>query len=116
MQLGQIVVYVTDFEQAVAFYKDKLGLTMQFKDDYGIASFDAGGVSILVHDADGLDPRPPLPCFYVDDIDAAAADLKARGVNVGAISREEWGSKASFADPSGNALCIERHAEQPASV
>jgi len=58
--------------------------------------------------------RPPgEPCFYffVEDVDAAAAALEARGVTIDQPPADmPWGHRlASFKDPEGRMICIARN-------
>ena len=40
--VGQIAIAVSDLDRAVAFYKDKLGLTLLFQAPPNLAFFDCG--------------------------------------------------------------------------
>ncbi|MFM7624213.1 MAG: VOC family protein [Actinomycetota bacterium] len=49
MQVSYVNIFVTDLEKAIAFYRDKLGLALQFSSlEHGYASFAAGGVRLGV--------------------------------------------------------------------
>jgi len=77
----QIGIMVKDLEAATAFYRDMLGLKHLFSAP-GMAFFDLGGLRLMLGQAGGDYP----PCTYlyykVDDIEAAAATLQARGVKM----------------------------------
>ncbi len=47
-----------------------------------------------------------VPCFLVDDFDAAYRALEARGVAFYLVGEQEWGWYAHFRDPEGNELQI----------
>ncbi len=80
MKLGYTILYVPDMAQAVAFYRDKLGLTPTYESDDWTA-FDAGGHTLALHasEAQGQTQRAGL-FFVVDDVDAAYERLKQKGV------------------------------------
>lgn len=80
--IGQIHISAKDYRRAKAFYRDVLGLKILFDvPEQKMAFFDCGGVRIYV----GVPTSPEyaansLLYYRVDDIDAAYARLKARGV------------------------------------
>lgn len=109
--IGQIARRVPNIEAAVAFFRDALGLPHLFT--YGqLAFFDAGGVRLFLQEAEGHIENSIL-YFRVDDIQAAATALKARGVafidDPHVIHRhtdgtEEW--MTFFKDPTGEPLAL----------
>lgn len=43
MKIAYVNIFVTDLEAAVAFYRDRLGLALEFSShEHGYASFSAG--------------------------------------------------------------------------
>src|SRR5262245_37277744 len=80
--IGQIAVNVHDLPRAVAFYRDTLGMRFLFEAPPKMAFFDCGGVRLML----SLPERPeydhPASIIYykVDDIQQAAATLRARSV------------------------------------
>lgn len=80
-KLQQVALVQHDVARAVAFYRDGLGLPLQFEMN-GLAFFDAGGVRLMLSppSAAEFDHRNSILCFDVPDCAQAAADLKARGV------------------------------------
>jgi methylmalonyl-CoA/ethylmalonyl-CoA epimerase len=115
-RIHQIAVYARDLDEAIAFYRDKLGANLVHKfDPPGLVFFDFSGVRVLL---EKTGPKSTL-YFSVDDIDAAFAELKSNGVEFlqgpqlvhrddagvfGNAGQEEW--MAFFSDPSGNILAI----------
>ena len=115
-QIRQISVYAKDLDEAVTFYRDKLGAKfLQKFDPPGLVFFDFSGTRLL------LEQNGPKATLYfkVDDIDAAYEELKTKGVNFiegphlifrddqgmfGEAGEEEW--MAFFNDPSGNTLAL----------
>jgi methylmalonyl-CoA/ethylmalonyl-CoA epimerase len=70
-----------DVAKAVPFYRDGLGLTLQFE-VAGMAFFDAAGVRLMLSkpSAPEYDHPNSILYFEVPDCRAAHASLKARGV------------------------------------
>jgi methylmalonyl-CoA/ethylmalonyl-CoA epimerase len=115
-QIRQISVYAKDLDEAITFYRDKLGAKfLQKFDPPGLVFFDFSGTRLL------LEQNGPKATLYftVDDIDAAYEDLKTKGVDFlegphlifrddqgmfGDAGEEEW--MAFFSDPSGNTLAL----------
>ncbi len=82
--VSQVHVSVDDFESAVSFYRDVLGLSLEiFVAEQGLAFFDVGGTRLYlaVPESDGVRSRPLL-YFEVDDISAEASRLTIAGVEM----------------------------------
>jgi predicted enzyme related to lactoylglutathione lyase len=84
MKLGkiqQIALVQHDVEAAVPFYRDGLGLTLQFA-MAGMAFFDAGGVRLMLTKPSSPEFDHPNSVLYfeVDNCQAAYEALSARGV------------------------------------
>lgn len=112
--IGQIHVSVTDVDRAVAFYRDVLGITFQFRvQGQPMAFFDCDGVRLYlgVPEADEFRSRGVL-YFTVEDIAEAHRVLAERGVEFRdephlvhrAEGSELW--MAFFTDPDGNNLAL----------
>lgn len=80
-KLQQIALVQHDVAKAVPFYRDGLGLPLQFEMS-GMAFFDAGGVRLMLSkpSAAEFDHKNSILYFDVPDCVKAHADLKARGV------------------------------------
>ena len=116
-------LYVTDLDEAEAFYRDKLGLSVIAKAPSRHVFFRCGQGVVLLFDAEATreppapDAKLPVPphgaageghlCFAASEaeIDRWKAHLAGHGV---AIEAEfEWpkgGRSIYFRDPSGNSL------------
>ena len=84
-RIGQIAMTVGDLPRAVAFYRDVLGMTFLFEAPPAMAFFDCGGVRLMLSlpEQAGADPGRQFASiiyYTVDDIQAAAGALEARGV------------------------------------
>jgi catechol 2,3-dioxygenase-like lactoylglutathione lyase family enzyme len=116
-RIDAVVLFVTDLERAKLFYRDTLGLSMNFEDDASAAfNFDntllillsiAGAHDLLSSEAvAGQRPAGASSQLvaFVEDVDAVHAELVAKGVE---FIREpidrEWGLRtAHFKDPDGH--------------
>jgi methylmalonyl-CoA/ethylmalonyl-CoA epimerase len=111
-RIGQIAINVRDLPQAVAFYRDVLGMTFLFEAPPRMAFFDCGGIRLLIGlpETPELDHPASIIYYAVADIQSAAGVLKSRGVafinEPHLIARlphaDLW--MAAFRDPSGNIL------------
>jgi predicted enzyme related to lactoylglutathione lyase len=80
-RVGQASINVHDLEQAMAFYRDTLGLHFLFQAPK-MAFFDCAGLRLMLAIPERAEFDHPSSVFYfkVDDIQAVTATLQARGV------------------------------------
>lgn len=80
-QIGQIAVTVHDFDRAVAFYRDTLGMAFLFQAP-GLAFFDCAGVRLMLSPPERPEHDHPGSVIYykVDDLTLAYETLRGRGV------------------------------------
>ena len=115
MKLELVPVPVSDVEQAIEFYVGKLGFTkdvdVQPAEGVRIVQVTAAGSGCSIGFGTGLDVYRGEPGsirglhLVVEDIEAARAELVARGVEVSEIHDFGGGVKgAEFADPDGNSF------------
>lgn len=125
------IVPVSDVDRAIAFYGDTLGLRLieRLEDipDNPEAVFDAGdGMLFAYRSAAAGASRATVAGFVVEDVDAAVAGLRARGVvfedydlpslkTVDGIATIGPVRAAWFRDPDGNILAVEQR-ERPGEV
>lgn len=117
-RIGQIAVGVEDLERAVAFYRDTLGMDFLFQAPPGLAFFDCGGIRLMLDRPLGAG-RSSILYYRVEDIEAAAAELKGRGVAFESDphliarlpGREIW--MGFFRDSEGNRLAITSEVTAP---
>lgn len=106
-------------EEARDFYANKLGLRLAGEDPLALA-FDCNGILLRVQKVQMLVPaQHTILGWQVADIEAAVADLQARGVvfqkyDFAQDERGIWtspsGSRVAwFKDPDGNILSISQH-------
>ena len=117
--LRQVARHASDLDVAEAFFRDKVGLPFIARfDPPGLLFFDLGGVRLLLERDPNLSGASVL-YLDVDDIDAAYAELRSRGVEFdgephlihrdddgtfGPAGEEEW--MAFFRDPDGGILAL----------
>jgi lactoylglutathione lyase len=110
-KVGHIMLGVTNLERSLRFYRDALGLSVQFTVEE-FAFLDGGGVTIVLRGTPNLgepgDAMRTEVVFAVDDIDAAYRSLQARGVSFRVEPRMVTGDRyaADFRDPDGHVLSI----------
>jgi catechol 2,3-dioxygenase-like lactoylglutathione lyase family enzyme len=113
--IGAITLFVDDLERSRSFYEDVLGLKVIYEDeDSTVFDFDNTIINLLSVPAARSLIEPGVVAgrdagsrfqltIWVDDADAACAELKARGTELlnGPMDRD-WGVRtASFTDPDG---------------
>ena len=113
-RIGQIAMNARDFDRAVRFYRDTLGLRFLFTAPPHLAFFDCDGVRLLIDlpEDKEFDHPGSILYFAVDDIRAMHETLVSRGVTfrkephliAKLPDREVW--MAFFDDTEGNTLAL----------
>jgi lactoylglutathione lyase len=109
--MAYVILYVSDLETSIVFYRDVLGLPFKFQ-DAGYAEFATQGTRLGLYErrrAEWLTGRMVTPgpaaevVFMVDEVDAHARRLAARGAVVtSAPADRPWGHRTvHLADPDG---------------
>jgi catechol 2,3-dioxygenase-like lactoylglutathione lyase family enzyme len=124
--LAHLCFIVKNLDRSVAFYRDKLGLkeTFDFVNDKGVrfGVYLCAGGRAFFELFEGSKPPEPYKddrsyqhfCLEVDDIEATAADLRAKGIEVSPVTLGSDNSyQAWLVDPDGNR--IELHMYTPES-
>ncbi len=113
-QPDYIIVYVSDMQRSIAFYRDVLGLPLKFESP-GWSEFITGTSTLALHIASAPAAPPPTEkgsqpagrcemAFSVADCDKAHAELTAKGVCfiMPPTAREGEGIKLAVGlDPDG---------------
>ncbi|MGA9531204.1 MAG: VOC family protein [Anaerolineales bacterium] len=114
-----VVVPATDIERAKAFYKDKLGLSLEMEDEGSLMLSAGEGTGLFVYLRPGGQPAEhTVAGWRVPDIESAVDELGERGVefeqydmpglktNDRGIASMEDPKAAWFKDSEGNILSI----------
>ena len=113
-RVDYVRVPVTDMDEANHFYGELLGLRRNPNspdDDW--VEYEAGNVTLAVmtphtHDYEFAPLPPATIALRVSDVEAAKAELEAKGLEV----REMWDSgvcnSAGVTDPAGNSILLHR--------
>lgn len=112
-QLQQVALTTRDFDRAIVFYRDELGLTLMFVANE-MAFFDLSGTRLTIAlDAARMEGRhQSILYFDVGDFEATLARLESSGIelegSVETVQVTEAGALKlqQFLDPDGNALAI----------
>lgn len=110
MNINYAIVFVSDMQQATAFYKDVLGLTLRFESpDW--TEFETGGATLALHLTDrpaderepGLEPAGASRVgFNVDDLDAFHKRMEEQDVPCVQQPTSVFGSMvAQYSGPDG---------------
>ena len=116
MKVGGVdfaVVFVDDYDAAVGFYRDVLGLEHL---DYGKipgGEFETGNLTLQVVEASAIgrefQPSGHPIALHVEDVEAARSELEAQGVEFSAETLDSGVCHmAFFSDPAGNALMLHK--------
>ena len=119
-QIGQIMLYVTDQDQAVHSWTEKLGFKVLAEDDDGqgmrwieIVPSNGAETSIILHNKafiSKMEPElnlgTPSLMFFSNNLDKLHKDLLTDHVTVGEIVAIASGRVFNFADYEGNYFAV----------
>lgn len=113
-RIDYVILYVSDLERAIAFYRDVIGLPFKFSDN-GYAEFATANLKFALFEtarARALIGREPDGAFaseiliLTDDVDAESERLRAAGAEI--LSGPEdrpWGHRTlHVAGPDGHVV------------
>jgi len=115
IKLELVAVPVTDVDRAKAFY-EKVGFVADHdftvSEEIRFVQLTPPGSACSIAIGKGLTGMAPgsldnLQAVVVD-IEAAQADLSGRGIEVGDIDDQPWGSFVYFRDPDGNGWALQQ--------
>lgn len=101
------ILYSDRWVETVAFYRERLGLAVEFENDWFVEFSVAPGAFVSVADASRATVAPGRGAgvtlsLQVDDVHQLRADLLRSGGEVGDVGRR-WGADVLYLhDPSGN--------------
>ena len=104
-----ITFLVSDFQEAVSFYENILGLQKKSQ-WHNYAVFDLCGIMLGLEPGGERGVKKGVPDIYlqVDNVDEAYRDLKSKGVRFLTEPKDQsWGARtAKFVDPDGNMFIL----------
>jgi catechol 2,3-dioxygenase-like lactoylglutathione lyase family enzyme len=114
-KLELVAIPVSDVDRAKAFYTEKLGFHADHdhtvSDEIRFVQLTPPGSACSISIGRGLVDSAPGSVrgmqLVVDDIDAARAELSARGVDPGEVQQFPWGKFLFLADPDGNGWAVQ---------
>jgi extradiol dioxygenase family protein len=117
--LAQVSINVHNLESAIGFYRDTLGINLQFNTDT-MAFFDLNGLTIMLSIPENLEFDHPSSVLYfkVEDIHASYQSLMQKNVKMRGEPHvvysdekaEEW--MTFFEDNDKNLLALMSHVQK----
>jgi catechol 2,3-dioxygenase-like lactoylglutathione lyase family enzyme len=115
-KLELVYVPVSDVDRAKAFYTDRVGFVadhdQRVNERLRFVQLTPPGSACSIAIGEGLmDAVPgsaPNLQIVVSDIQAARAELLGRGLQVGDVDVQPWGSFLYFDDPDGNHWSVQQ--------
>jgi predicted enzyme related to lactoylglutathione lyase len=113
-KLELLAIPVTDVDRAKAFYVEQAGFVLDHdhtvSDEIRFIQLTPPGSACSITFGVGISDAPPGSAraqLVVSDIDAAHAELAARGVEVGEVQQLPWGDFVFFEDTDGNRWSVQ---------
>ena len=114
-KLELVAVPVTDVDRAITFYVDTVGFVLdhdhRVSDEIRFVQLTPPGSACSIAIGTGLVQNPPGSAqglqMVVPDVEKARAELAGRGLDVGEVDRQPWGSFVYFSDPDGNGWAVQ---------
>ncbi|TYS67632.1 VOC family protein [Sutcliffiella horikoshii] len=118
--LGQIMLYVNNQDDAINFWTEKVGFHVISEEDNGegkrwieIAPSKESETSIILHNKEfvakmspDLNLGTPSMMFFTEDLEGLYADLTDKSVTVGEMVEMPSGKVFNFADGEGNYFAV----------
>lgn len=115
MNIAYVNIFVSDLDRSVAFYRDALGLELEFaSQEHGYASLSAGpvrlGLAVPGPEEAKLIGRHTGVGWNMSDLEAEHERLAGLGVTFPMPpARQPWGGfMALMADPDGNVFYLDQ--------
>jgi catechol 2,3-dioxygenase-like lactoylglutathione lyase family enzyme len=109
VELAEVVLYVSNMERAIRFYRDTIGLEVDVESE-GWTTFRTGACTLALHLVEQRRPGigEPDPTFVVADAAEERGRLAAADVAVTQIRKPAPGVRVfDLRDPDGNRISIE---------
>lgn len=120
-KLELVAIPVSDVDRAKVFYVEQAGFVadvdVRAGDDTRFVQLTPPGSACSIALGDGITDATPGSVrgvqLVVSDIEAAHAELTARGVAVSEVQVFPWGSFVFFEDPDGNRWAVQQLPPRP---
>jgi lactoylglutathione lyase len=118
MRVGYVVLYVTDPEECLRFWTDKVGMIEKGRKqagDFAIVqvgfadqqfSFELVPLALMANNPDGLDLATPSIAFNVADLAATREKLVAAGVQASPVADRGGMEAFAFSDNEGRWFAV----------
>jgi predicted enzyme related to lactoylglutathione lyase len=107
----EIALFTDQPDRMTAFYEQLLAALPVQRWDGG-ATFDLGGLTLLIHAREPSDPEGAPQrdhvALSVEDVDGTAARLREQGMEIDGPRTFYWGRSAYLDDPDGRMLELHR--------
>ena len=106
-----MLIFAIDFPRMLEFYRDRLGLRVNYASDMFAELAGAGDVGISLHAGRAPSGKPDgdmMVEFLVTDIDDVVRQLESKGVQVEPVRQESFGKITHFSDPEGHRIGLEQ--------
>ena len=115
-KLELVILPVTDVDRAKAFYVDTIGFhadhDQRVNDRLRFVQLTPPGSACSIAFGEGLTDAPAGSVkglqMVVSDAHAARQELLDRGLDVGEVDVQPWGSFIHFSDPDGNRWAVQQ--------
>ena len=115
-KLELVILPVSDVDRAKAFYVDKVGFRQdhdqRVSDQLRFVQLTPRGSSCSIAFGEGITDAPAGSVkglqMVVADARAARQELIDRGMDVGEVDVQPWGSFIYFSDPDGNGWAVQQ--------
>ena len=115
-KLELVAVPVSDVDRAKAFYTGQAGFNAdhdhRVSDEIRFVQLTPPGSPTSIALGTGMSDMAPGSVhglqLVVEDVEAARAELAARGVEVSEVQDFPWGSFVFFSDPDGNSWSVQQ--------
>lgn len=120
-KINVVYLYAGDLERSIAFYRDLLGIPLEqhATDPQWAEARLEGGVRFALHARTQTAPQVPGTVrvnFEETDLEGTVERLRAAGVRVGPIEREDWGESVEVFDPDGYVIELFRPPASPTAA
>ena len=120
-KLELVALPVSDVDRAIAFYRDKVGFTLdhdhRVNEKLRFVQLTPPGSACSIALGEGITEAPPGSApnlqLVVADVEAARKELTGRGLDVGEVKQFPWGAFVFFSDPDGNRWSVQQLPPRP---